>query len=407
MTRFQDNKGICMVLVKFYPMYGGAERQAYLLSRTLINSGEQVIVVTGRWNPEWPKNEKIGGISVRRTWCWGGKRKGLGRIGVWIYGLATIFEIWKLRRSIDILHVHQANEAAFFSVIARRLFGKRILIKVANSGVSSDYNQLINSRGEALGKRFWSVISDADCFVCINELIPDELISRNVLPEKLVRIPNGVEVEKPDAPPGQPPKINDFLESNPDSDRITIVFIGKLFHQKGVDILLDAWERIERKHPGRIQLLILGDGPLRTELVRKARTAGFLDSGSVIFSTRWIHSTDPFYEIADLLVLPSRSEGMPNVVLEAMSRGLPVVVTRIPGCMNLIVDGKTGVVVEPEHPDSLAEGLSKLISDENLRKTLGDNAQSTAREKYDIRKIASEYRKLYSALRNSDPGESF
>ena len=394
-----------MVLMKFYPSFGGAEKQALLLSSSLIRSGERVTVVTGRWDPAWTKQDTIRGVPVRRTWCWGRKRRSLGRAGVWIYGIGTIFEIWKLRKHFDILHVHQANEAAFFAVLACRLLGKRILIKVANSGETSDYNQLVKSRGGTLARRFWDVISDADCFVCINDLIPKELVSRNVQPEKLVKIPNGVEILPP---PGNSaaatPKMDAFMETALAPDRVTVIFVGKLYFQKGVDTLLEAWKLVERDHPGKSQLLILGDGPRKGELAGTALEAGFFDSGSVIFSRGWIETIDPFHEIADLLVLPSRSEGMPNVVLEAMSNGVPVVVSKIPGCTNLVVDGEIGVIVEPENPRSLAEGLSRLISDETMRRTMGQKAREAARKNYDIKKVASEYRNIYSRFRNSREG---
>lgn len=140
-----------------------------------------------------------------------------------------------------------------------------------------------------------------------------------------------------------------FSESNDriQFDRPTILSIGRLNHQKGFDILLDACKEF-RKENKEWQLVIIGDGPLRNALKAQANAIGLSKDVDFIGN---IKNPYPYYRGADIFVLPSRHEGMPNVILEALSCGVPIITTSAsPGPLEYIRHMETGLVVPPKIP---------------------------------------------------------
>ena len=145
----------------------------------------------------------------------------------------------------------------------------------------------------------------------------------------------------------------------PAVDRPEALFVGALEPSKSVDVLLEAWRDVVERVPGA-RLTVVGSGTQREALLRRARLATL--EGSVRFT-----GTVPREEVRDLLdasrllVLPSRSEGMGRVILEAFARGRPVVATRVGGIPELVQDGITGRLVPPEDPQTLAKALVELL----------------------------------------------
>ena len=110
------------------------------------------------------------------------------------------------------------------------------------------------------------------------------------------------------------------------------------------------------------------------------------------------HQVEKYYQCADLFVLPSRNEGMPNVVLEAMSCGLPIVGTRISGTTDLIDDSKNGLIVEKNDYQDLAEKIKLLIDNKNMLIKMGKKSIEYVRRKYDLQLIGKEYSNIYRKL---------
>jgi glycosyltransferase involved in cell wall biosynthesis len=174
---------------------------------------------------------------------------------------------------------------------------------------------------------------------------------------------------------------------------LTIGYVGRLEFVKGCDVLLIAFGRLLRDYPSA-KLMIVGDGSLRQELIRLSKALGV--ENSVVF-TGFI----PFAEIPSFLgrfsvfVLPSRSEGLPNALLQAMAAGLPVVATRAGGVPEIVEDRTDGLLVEPNRPVDLANAISEFISSESLCRTLGQNAKAKA-AKYSYDRVMEIYESLLS-----------
>ncbi len=146
-------------------------------------------------------------------------------------------------------------------------------------------------------------------------------------------------------------------------ERRIVVFVGNLVPVKGVEFLVEAWSKLRRREwvNRGDQLIIIGEGICRPGLERQAREAG---TGASVRFLGAIAQSDVslWVAAANLLCLPSRSEGMPNVVVEALASGVPVVATRVGGVPELVADGMNGLLVPPASPDALADALAAAMS---------------------------------------------
>ena len=107
----------------------------------------------------------------------------------------------------------------------------------------------------------------------------------------------------------------------------------------------------------------------------------------------------PLYlKASDIFIRPSRSEGLGNSFIEAMSAGVPVIATPVGGIPDFLTDGETGLFCDPENPADIAEKIKLILDDDNLRKNIVKKARELVEEKYDWNKIVEDYRRLYETV---------
>jgi glycosyltransferase involved in cell wall biosynthesis len=175
----------------------------------------------------------------------------------------------------------------------------------------------------------------------------------------------------------------------------TLLCLGRLGARKGTFDLLAALARLAPQHAD-MRLLLGGDGDL--DAVRKsARELGLADRVELL---GWI-SGDAKHralERADVYVLPSYNEGLPMSVLEAMAAGLPIVSTPVGGIPEAVTDGREGFLVPPGDVEQLAQRISRLLADGNLRREMGDRARLTAREQFSSAVLIPKLRQIYGGI---------
>ena len=143
---------------------------------------------------------------------------------------------------------------------------------------------------------------------------------------------------------------------------------------KGVDVLIDAWREVTSALP-TANLLLLGDGPLRGTLEARVQSLGL---GASVRFLGYQSDVESFLHAADVCVVPSRNEGLSLAAIEAMASGLPVVATRVGGLPEVVSDGETGLLAEPENPAALASAMIRVLSDSALRSRLSQGALCSA-----------------------------
>ncbi|MBI4859590.1 MAG: glycosyltransferase [Candidatus Riflebacteria bacterium] len=216
-----------------------------------------------------------------------------------------------------------------------------------------------------------------------------------VAAEAVTVIPNGVDPER-------------FGSTRPSRDRRrqVVLSLGRLVPEKDHLGLIAAFERIAPGHPGA-ELRIVGDGPLERQLTRRiersaARDRIFLEPGRL--------SIDELLAGAWCLALPSRHEGLPNVVLEAMASGVPVVASALPGLVELL-EGDCGLLSPPGDVEALSCDLDRILSDGDLWTDLGRRGRQRVTQRYGHAAMVGAYEELFSRLlarygRPVAPGEA-
>lgn len=173
----------------------------------------------------------------------------------------------------------------------------------------------------------------------------------------------------------------------------TMLAMGRLTQQKGYDILLRAFAQISDKHP-EWKLIILGEGAQRDEL-EKLRDQ--LQLTQKVQLPGWSAAPQKHLTRADLFVMPSRYEGFPNALCEAMAYGLPAVATAVSGSKTIVRHGVDGFLAPPEDVDALAAVLDEILAQPELRKTMGERAKEIT-ERFSERKIMLRWEQMLEQI---------
>jgi glycosyltransferase involved in cell wall biosynthesis len=163
--------------------------------------------------------------------------------------------------------------------------------------------------------------------------------------------------------------------------------LGRLTAQKGYDVLV----RVLADLP-EATLVLVGDGPERTALETLARRLGVADR---LVVTGWVEQARSHLATFDLFALPSRWEGMPLVILEAMFAGLPVVASDVGSVAEAVLDGETGFVVTVDDERTLRDRLAMLLADSAMRQSMGERARARAQEQFTADVMARRYEQVY------------
>lgn len=181
-----------------------------------------------------------------------------------------------------------------------------------------------------------------------------------------------------------------------------ILCVGRLSPEKGQDVLLEA-AAILRDRDVRFQLLLAGDGPWRDSLARRTVALGLATQAAFLGEQSRMELV---YAAADMLVLPSRKEGMPNVVLEAMQHGLPIVATRVGAVPEMLRDGVEAILVPPEQPKALAQALAALLADPRRAVEIGRAGRRALLPRFSPERRTEQMERVYREVIESTRAEA-
>jgi len=188
--------------------------------------------------------------------------------------------------------------------------------------------------------------------------------------------------------------IRDYL--NISDDDTVIGFIGRLVPDKGIHILAKSFARLYELNRN-IRLLVLGDiEPHRGRLSNE--TTKVLSNHPGITRVGFTHEIEPYYAAMDMLVLPTRREGFPYTLLEAGAMGLPVIATRVTGCVDAVVGGQTGLLVPPDNVIALTDAIEKLLKSPKLRQRMGQKARERIETKFPSKRLLDAHVRLYRQM---------
>jgi glycosyltransferase involved in cell wall biosynthesis len=369
---------IAMVIQRYYPHIGGAEKQLQQLAPRLQARGFDVFIIT-RLEKGLDRFEVVDGVEIHRIFAPGPKFFASA-----FFTLGAVIKLTRLRP--DIVHAHEILSPTTVAILAKRFSGSPVVVKLLRGGIRGDIYKL---KRRPLGLKHLSVkCKNVDAFVVISREIDRELEDCNVLPEKRVFVPNGVDTEH-FVPLSAIQRRTLRAELSIPLICLAVVYLGRLMPEKRVDQILQIWPEIQQMFPDA-KLLIIGAG------ADEPRLRGM--SGPGVQFIGQVEDAARFLQASDLFILPSSTEGLSNSLLEAMSTGLPVLATSVGGTPDVIRHEVDGYLVPPDDQQALMQGVLRLLGDEKLRARLGKNGHHRILSNYSLDSVADRLGNLYMKL---------
>jgi glycosyltransferase involved in cell wall biosynthesis len=309
-------------------------------------------------------------------------------------GPALALEVPAARRVVrqvrpDVLHAHSAKAGLAGRLAVRGAVATVFQPHAWSFDAVAGATAALALRWERYGARW------ADRVLCVSEAERRAGESEGIAAHWAV-IRNGVDLAH--YRPSGPDRTRERTEARaalplPDGfpgDGPLAVCVGRICHQKGQDVLLRAWPEVLGHLPGA-RLALVGDGP-DAERLRRTAPSSVHFAGAAADIRPWLRA-------ADLVVLPSRWEGMALAPLEAMACGRPVLVSDVSGARESLPPGQGRLcLVPPEDPTALAKALGRLLAEPRLLAELGEQAQQHARTEFDVRRTTDAVTGLYHEL---------
>jgi len=294
------------------------------------------------------------------------------------YGLLGLVKlIYKVKPDVVFSNICHMNLAL---LLVRPLFPRNTRVLIGESTTLSAYLKQATHRPKIWSTLYRLLYKRADKITCLSDAIKNDLAAHFAVPlEKLIRIYNPMDWEMVRA--------SSQLGDNPFAgEGLNLVAAGRFVREKGIDLLLNAMPDVLASFP-KARLTLLGDGPLEEELKQQVQELGIREN--VIFAglkqNPW-----PYFKHADLIVVPSRLDGLPYVAVEALAVGTPMVATDCPGGIRELTDeSKWIVLAPPEDPKALAEGIVT-----RLKEPKSNLEPSVQLSKFDLQEAVNEYDRL-------------
>ncbi|MBJ23892.1 MAG: hypothetical protein CMB64_04410 [Euryarchaeota archaeon] len=374
-----DSKlNILLVHVWFWPHIGGGNQHVEYIGKELVKRGHKVTV----WCADVPEhNEKKfirRGINVVRFI----PKRILGGIDPVVSTKNHSID------EFDLIHLHDTLPTMIRQVLKRaEKQNKPIITTYHNDYIKKGFfpNLIKKIRWAIQGRK---TLHSSNGKIVLTPFFEDLLREKGVK-GKIDIIPNGFQPveEKPSKP----------IKLNYESKRPKLVFIGRLSKQKGLDVLLKSWEISSTNSKPDFDLIIAGKGELETWLNEKVKDLPFSENVKILgvvseAEKQWL------FENCNGIVIPSKFEGLPTVLLEAMYNKLPVIMSKVNGLGKLVENSKCGLSFNSGSEIDLSKSMNLLISSsDEQKKQWGENG-AIAAEKYLWENVTTEILKLYNRI---------
>lgn len=375
---------LLLISHSYPPVLGGSEMEAQRVCAALLRRGHSVTVLCagGAPMPDLARWTDPAGVPVRI----------FGRRGTWFrdyaFALGVAWTLFRERGRYQVAYFLMQGVHLAAGLPVARWLGKPVVMKISGSSIITLMRESWMGRLELRLLKKW-----ARRIMILNSGMADEAAAAGFEPDHLLWMPNPVDVDE--FAPCPPERRNELrAQLGIWGDSPAVLFAGRLAPEKELASLIRAFAAIAPDVPGA-QLVLIGDGPLRSELETLACTLGV--APSIRFTGRqtpaevrcWLQASDAF-------ALVSSNEGLPCSLLEAMSVGLPSVVSDIPANVQLIDPGVHGYHARLGDAASIADALRKLLLDQPARARMGAASRRRVLESYATDKVIDRYEELFS-----------
>jgi len=326
------------------------------------------------------------------------------RVNRAFWALKVLIDIIMLRSEYDVLHVHVSIWGGLLAAPVANYLKRPCLYEI--SLIGSDNPSAL--RKESLGKLKVRCYKSYDFVLTTSKAARDDCYQFGFSNKDVELITNPVDTDM--FAPIQNPQDRALIRDkfNIPATATTILFVGSIKKRKGVDILIEAFIGLSMKHDD-LHLVLVGPASHKAspgvdsrfvqsirQRINQEKISNQVDFVGRVDDDRTLAD---YYRAADIMAFPSRSEGMPNALLEGMSSGLPVVATALPGVTDTIIqDGRNGYLVPIDHAQALLNKLSLLISEHKKREKLGMKARQYVIEQHGFENWQTRMENLYASI---------
>ena len=285
------------------------------------------------------------------------------------------------RHNLDLVHFHGGPGGVF---LLKKL--NIPIIYTAHHTYYQQYRLVIGQKWKWIFSKLEPIQYElADKIICVSKDTKDILVENYRINEgKISVIPNGVDTKK-----FHPLRNTKRIENS-------ILFVGRLDERKGVDFLVKTIPLVKKEIPN-VKLFVGGKGKLREELENFVKLHN-LESNVKFLGFVPDEKLPKWYNQVKVVVIPSIFEGFGITAIEAMACGTPVIGTKVPGIVDIINDGKTGLLVPSQNSKELANAIIRVLRDEKLRQLLCENGRKEVTERFDWDRISQKFINIYKGV---------
>lgn len=375
---------ILIISHEYPPIGGGGANACFNLAENYVRLGHSVTIVTSSFR-HLPEEEKSRNFCIIRV-------KALRRNEDKSTFLEMFSFLWSAgcrvtrlvrRKRFDVCQVFFGIPSGPVGLYLKKRYGIPYIVRFGGGDIPGAQKRF-TILYKFLSPIIRTIWKNADALVANSEMLKEKALGFEDRYPVTV-IPNGVDYDFFN---------RERIEKTTDKQikktkGITILFVSRLIQGKGLQHIIPELNKINHKCEQEVRLVIVGDGPYRKELEKIAEEAGVVSRVS-FEGKRDREELCQYYRSADLFILPSVSEGMPNVVLEAMSMGLPVLMTPCGGSNELISNNGHVVPIE-----NFVDTLIDLCNDERSRSRMGEQSILLVRTKFGWQEKAKDYMKIF------------
>jgi glycosyltransferase involved in cell wall biosynthesis len=400
---------VLILAESFYPLGGGVGTYGLALSRELVKRGIRVTVVTRRQRSDLAGREIIDGVEIIRL-----APSGFPRSGKYLTLAPVLAHLIRRRGDFDLIYVWGLRILGVAAALAGRSLHKPIVLRAEQTGEISGafawqdrprkpgLKDAVVGSGIKLRDR---LLQRADKFVAISGEIAAEFKSAGYPPERTIRIPNAVDLQR-----FQPVSREEAYQLRDELGlprrSFLFVYCGRLHRHKGLFTLLDAWRHLVAGEKSGHLVLVGENSPnLGVESELRDFVSHHLLGDTVTFAGRR-SDVLPYLRAADAFVLPSQREGLSISLLEAMATGLPAIGTRTSGTTELIRQGENGYLVDIGDASGMNRAMTSLLRHPREAREMGRMSRTLVEQEFGLEVAAERHLALFSSLAPARPEEA-
>lgn len=353
------------------PFKSGAEFHAERHAEEMVRQGNTVTVFAKKQLRRMADYERLDGYGLHRLWPL-------------LRGISLIWLLLTRYRNADVMHIMGRPDFAAFAVPVAKWLGILVSLEVTIVGEVFAPAGEYSWRRKPVKALRQSMFKHCDMFIANSQEMADDLLQHGIANEKIILHPQGIDTTRFTPLEAEGKKALRRRLMLPE-DAVLVLFCCRVVERKGIDLLLEAWQKCPGKPDSR--LIIVGGG----EAKWLKRIEAEKSSDATIHYVPEVPDPVPYYQACDIYVFPSRREGLPTSLMEAMSCGLAPVVTAIGGNVDL-VDGEeaVGLRCQPENATDLAKQLERVLADAVLRERLGKAARQKMATSFERRNLVKK-----------------